>query len=276
VRVPFAGRDMDGFVVDRPARAEHAGRLSPIRRSWGPSPCSPPELLATARAVADRYGGVLGDVLRLAVPKRHAAAERALPEAGPQLPRLTPPPPGPWAAYAAGEAFLRRVAAGEGPAASWLALPGRPEATDWPRALAVAAATTLAAGRGAVLVVPDHRDVERVDDQGPQARYTAWLKLLRGHVHCVVGTRAAAFAPVRDPGLLAWWDDGDDLHDEPRGRPIRTCARCSPCGPAPAGPRCSRAGSPDRSPSRSGCSRGAWPRCGPSRPPSGARSPGSR
>jgi primosomal protein N' (replication factor Y) len=32
----------------------------------------------------------------------------------------------------------------------------------------------------------------------------------------VVGTRAAAFAPVRDLGLLAWWDDGDDLLEEPR------------------------------------------------------------
>jgi primosomal protein N' (replication factor Y) len=32
----------------------------------------------------------------------------------------------------------------------------------------------------------------------------------------VVGTRAAAFAPVTDPGLLIIWDDGDDLHAEPR------------------------------------------------------------
>ena len=53
-------------------------------------------------------------------------------------------------------------------------------------------------------------------DQGPQARYTAWLKVLRGHVRCVVGTRAAAFAPVHDLGLLAGWDDGDDLLDELR------------------------------------------------------------
>ena len=105
--------------------------------------------------------------------------------------------------------------------------------TDWPAALAVAAGTALAAGRGALIVVPDHRDVDRVDaalkavlgtgrhvrltaGQGPQARYTAWLKLLRGHVRCVVGTRAAMFAPVRDLGLVAWWDDGDDLLTEPR------------------------------------------------------------
>jgi primosomal protein N' (replication factor Y) len=32
----------------------------------------------------------------------------------------------------------------------------------------------------------------------------------------VVGTRSAAFAPVRDLGLVAIWDDGDDLYDEPR------------------------------------------------------------
>jgi primosomal protein N' (replication factor Y) len=31
-----------------------------------------------------------------------------------------------------------------------------------------------------------------------------------------VGTRAAAFAPVTDLGLVVLWDDGDDLHAEPR------------------------------------------------------------
>ena len=32
----------------------------------------------------------------------------------------------------------------------------------------------------------------------------------------MVGTRSAAFAPVHDLGLVAIWDDGDDLHAEPR------------------------------------------------------------
>ena len=35
-------------------------------------------------------------------------------------------------------------------------------------------------------------------------------------MRAVIGTRAAAFAPVADLGLLAIWDDGDDLHAEPR------------------------------------------------------------
>jgi primosomal protein N' (replication factor Y) len=234
VRVRFAGRDLDGFVVARREQPEHPGRLAALRRLVSPEPVLTPEVLALCRAVADRQAGVLGDVLRLAVPKRHAAAERALDKAGSPAPALVATPGlGPWAAYPAGEALLRRITAGEGPQAAWLALPGRPDELDWPRALAVAAATAVAAGRGALLVVPDHRDVDRVDrelvdvlgtgqhvrltaDQGPQARYTAWLKVLRGHVRCVVGTRAAAFAPVHRLGLVAWWDDGDDLLDEPR------------------------------------------------------------
>ena len=234
VRVRFAGRDLDGYVVARRDLPEHPGRLAAIRRVVSPEPVLTPELLALTRAVADRQAGVLGDVLRLAVPKRHAAAERALDKAGTPTPAIvSTPKPGPWAAYPAGEALLRRIGAGEGPQAAWLALPGQAREQDWPRALAVAATTAVASGRGALVVVPDHRDVDRVDreladllgpgqhvrltaDQGPQARYTAWLKVLRGHVRCVVGTRAAAFAPLHDLGLVAWWDDGDDLLDEPR------------------------------------------------------------
>jgi primosomal protein N' (replication factor Y) len=81
--------------------------------------------------------------------------------------------------------------------------------------------------------VPDHKDVSRVDaaltavlgpgrhvvltaDLGPAQRYRAFLAVARGAVRVVVGTRAAAFAPVRDLGLVAIWDDGDDLYAEPR------------------------------------------------------------
>ena len=244
VKVRFAGQDLDGFVLERRATAEHEGRLAPLRRVVSPEPVLTPAVLAAARVVAQRYAGSLGDVLRLAIPPRHAAAEKALPVQAPDLPH--PPDDAgaggaaargaaapAWARYPAGRHFLAHLAAGGAPAASWLALPTTDPAEDWPAALAEAARTALEGGRGSVLVVPDHRDVARVDaalaaalgpgrhvrltaDQGPQARYTAWLKVLRGHVQVVVGTRAAALAPVRDLGLLAWWDDGDDLLEEPR------------------------------------------------------------
>jgi primosomal protein N' (replication factor Y) len=88
-------------------------------------------------------------------------------------------------------------------------------------------------GRAAVVVVPDRRDVDQVQealgavglqpravaltaDLGPQERYRRWLRVLRGAASIVVGTRAAVYAPVRDLGLIVVWDDGDDLHAEPR------------------------------------------------------------
>jgi primosomal protein N' (replication factor Y) len=237
VRVRFAGQDVDGYVLARAATAEHEGSLAPLRKVVSPEAVLTPQVLALSREMASRYAGTLGDVVRLAVPPRHATAERNLPQELPagSIPgaALAAPEPGPWKSYPAGVSFLRHLASGDAPAASLLALPGQQDTADWPVALAVAAATSLAAGRGALIVVPDHRDVDRVDQalhvllgagrhvrltsgQGPQARYTAWLKVLRGHVRCVVGTRAAMFAPVHDLGLVAWWDDGDDVLVEQR------------------------------------------------------------
>jgi primosomal protein N' (replication factor Y) len=243
VKVRFAGQDVDGYILARAATADHEGTLAPLRKVVSPEAVLTPEVLELSREIASRYAGTLGDVVRLAVPPRHATAEKNLSKDAPASDAtaadaaagevLKAPEPGPWLKYPAGTSFLRRIALGEAPAASWLALPGQHGEADWPAALAVAAATSLAAGRGALIVVPDHRDVDRVDKalalllgdgqhvrltagQGPQARYTAWLKVLRGHVRCVVGTRAAMFAPVHDLGLVVWWDDGDDVLAEQR------------------------------------------------------------
>jgi primosomal protein N' (replication factor Y) len=177
--------------------------------------------------VADRYAGSLTDVLRLAVPRRHAAAE-----AEPGVTRPPPPAtpePGGWVRYPAGPGLLTALASGGSPRAVWTALPG----LGWLDQLARAVGATVSAGRGALVVVPDHRDVVRMDavltallgegqhvvltaDLGPKERYRRWLRVRRGQVPAVVGTRAASFAPVADLGLVAVWDDGDDLLAEPR------------------------------------------------------------
>ena len=92
--------------------------------------------------------------------------------------------------------------------------------------------TPRSAGRGSLVVVPDGRDAARTAaalsarvgpdavevltaDLGPSARYRAFLRVLRGDARVVVGTRAAAFAPVGQLGLVVVWDDGDDLLAEP-------------------------------------------------------------
>ena len=214
-----------GFLVERLPESDYAGPLAALAQVVSPEPVLSPELLGLARAVADRYAGSLADVLQLAVPPRSARAE-AQPSPEP-LPPPAAPDPGPWAAYPHGPGFLAALAAGQSPRAVWNALPG----PEWADALARAVGATLSSGRGAVVVVPDGRAVARVDsaltellgpgrhavltaESGPEGRYRQWLAVRRGSVRAVVGTRAAMFAPVRDLGLVAIWDDGDDSHSE--------------------------------------------------------------
>jgi primosomal protein N' (replication factor Y) len=227
VKVRFAGRLVDGFVVERVEASEHGGRLAFLAKVVSPEVVLTPEVLTLARAVADRYAGVLGDVLRLAIPPRHARAEkkRATP-AGTELPVGSVDG---WQTYVHGLSFVAALRAGERPRGWWNAVPGH----DPARLVAEAVLATLASGRGAVVCVPDVRDVARWDTvfaevlgpgrhvaltaaQPAEQRYRAFLAAARGDVRVVLGTRAAAFAPVADLGLVAMWDDGDDLFAEPR------------------------------------------------------------
>ncbi|WP_417617268.1 primosomal protein N' [Nocardiopsis mangrovi] len=395
VRVPFSGQVLSGYLLERADTTDFQGQLAYLRDVVSPEPVLTPEIRELARAVADRYAGTLNDVLRLAIPPRHArveqeaakaaeaaraaaaatdaaveavaeavedptgndasgaetsghedgdgpsppsaahsetsgiasgapaadpgvggsAAEDVSPEgAGAAATRLLadPPEPGrtetappgpasgtgapppqvgdgetpstatgnagtppaetvdpaigveseplgpaspeadavpapsvdtispdvpsaeasgaaPWADYPAGPSFLDALRSGQAPRAVWRALPG----PAWADAIAAAVAVTLDAGRGAVVVVPDGRDVATVDaaltarlgadrhvaltaELGPTKRYRRWLALLRGEIGAVVGTRAATFAPVHDLGLVVLWDDGADVHSEPR------------------------------------------------------------
>ncbi|WP_405059801.1 primosomal protein N' [Kribbella sp. NBC_01505] len=227
VKVRFAGKDLDGFVLERLAESDHTGKLSRIKKVVSPERVLTPEIVDLCRAVADRYAGVFPDVTRLAVPPRHAKVE------GEPL-RCDQPPRPPestsrsaWSPYPPG--FLDAVERAESPRAVWTAVPG----ADWALAFAQAAAAAAGAGRGALLLAPDARDLERLADActavlgesgfvtlsadlGPTARYRAFLAALRGNARVVIGTRAAAFAPVANLGLVAMWDDGDDSYAEQR------------------------------------------------------------
>ena len=75
VKVRFAGKDLDGFVLERMESSEHEGKLARIRKVVSPEQVLTPEIADLCRAVADRYAGVFPDVTRLAVPPRHAKVE---------------------------------------------------------------------------------------------------------------------------------------------------------------------------------------------------------
>lgn len=226
VKVRFAGRSLSGFVIKVGRGSDYTGKLHPIDKLVSEEPVLSEPVAELARAIADRYAGNLSDVLRLAVPPRQARVEKEEPQAaaGP----IVEPPAARWREYGHGEAFLSALSRRDHPRIVWQALPGE----DWTARLAEAAAATAASGRGALLIVPDQRDLDSLDESlsrvlgpdrhvslsaalGPAKRYRAFLAIRRGAVSVVAGTRAAMFAPVKSLGLVAIWDDGDDSHAEP-------------------------------------------------------------
>jgi primosomal protein N' (replication factor Y) len=228
LRVRFHGRLVDAFLLERRSDTDHVGQLGWLDRVISAQPVLTSEVRRLVDAVAARYAGTRPDVLRLAIPPRHAGAEKA-PPAVPLLPVVTPVDPAGWARYGWGEAFLDALRDGRAARAVWQALPGE----NWCMRLAEAAAAAITGGHGVLVVVPDQRDVDAlsraavglIDESavvalaaglGPSARYRRWLSVLRGQARLVIGTRSAVFAPVDRLGLVMVWDDGDDTLAEPR------------------------------------------------------------
>ena len=170
-------------------RPEHDGQLAYLERVVSPEPVLDPEVARLARAVADRYAGSLADVLRLAVPPRHARVEAEEPRTGRCSAAASAPPAasaggaGPSSRREACAAVDRGHGVGAGAPASGGWEPTRRAAScaRWrtgARAgrLVGAAGGGLAGpdrrggrrhrappGRGAVAVVPDARDLDRLD-----------------------------------------------------------------------------------------------------------------
>ena len=280
VKVRFGGQELAGFLSERLEHGEPGVKLQPLGAVVSPEVVLSAPVLATARAVAERYAGTLWDVLRSAVPPRMARVEKetgTAAEATETNPPETNPPaadPGPvdprvpnrhaddapvgdqhglhphsvdsrdlgpshvdplhsplLAEYDGGAHFAAELAAGNSPRAVLSAVPNRPG--HWPALLLEAALAANESGRGALIVVPDARDLARLctllderigagnyvrlsAEDGQTPRYRNFLRVARGNTNLVVGTRNAAFAPVKDLGLAIIWDDADTSHAEPR------------------------------------------------------------
>lgn len=240
VRVPLrsAGRVVDGYLVEVGEPDASDRPLSELEDVVSPVPVLPARLYALARRAADRAAGSAGDILRLAIPKRMVRAEKAWLAADPPTAAVLDPGTIAWAGTVL-EAYPGLADALGGSERLALDAPPTPSTLDdglvvgsWAVLLSAAAINVLAAGRSAIIAVPDHRDraqleavlASRVptdalvrDDakQSGPARYAAYLRTLADAPCIVIGNRSAVYAPVRDLGLVALWDDGDPLLAEP-------------------------------------------------------------
>lgn len=234
VRVPLrsAGRVADGYLIELADQADFEGELAELESVVSPVPVLSPEIWALARRVADRAAGSASDVLRLAVPRRQVRVERAWlgrdPDA--ELPAVDAGEPGdygpalPDALRSSKRAVVDAIPGVVRLDAEWV---GR-----WAITAAECAASTLAAGRSAIIAVPDHREqrqleaalhqllpaerIVRVDARQTGAeRARAHLKCLGDDAVVIVGTRTALYAPAARLGLILLWDDGASTHAEP-------------------------------------------------------------
>ncbi|AXL12151.1 primosomal protein N' [Microbacterium foliorum] len=232
VRVPLrtAGRVVDGYVIELDTEDDADRPLSEADSVVSTVPVLPSRLYRLARRAADRAAGSASDVLRLVIPKRQVRVEKAW--------TADAPVPVPTDAQQAAAARvideydgLTAVLDESGRAAVEAVPVSREGVQGWAALLAAAAVHTLAAGRSSVLVVPDHRDLDRLlaalEVLAPAEavvrhdsrltnpdRYRSFLRTLEDAPCIVVGNRSAVYAPVQ-AGLVAVWDDGDPLLGEP-------------------------------------------------------------
>ena len=230
VRIRFAGRLADALVLERVATSDHEGKIRFIERVISPEVVYPEQIRSLVDNLADRYAAVRSDILRTAIPPRHVKAEQTdTTSPWEEQGEATEPDLSAWSAYEYGESFVDAVVTGTLARAAWQVAPG----DDWAAALAALAAKVAIDGGGALIVLPDQKDVDRMAaalaehvgpkqittltaSLGPQARYSRFLSVLHGQGRLVIGTRSAAFAPVKNLKLAVVMFDGDDSLVDPR------------------------------------------------------------
>lgn len=218
VVVNVGQRKVDGFVVGR-SEVTQVASLRPLARVVSPMRVLTPEVLELARAVAARQATPVADCLRLAIPQRHARAEREFFDDPPSFGAPKVLDDAPWSAYIGGPEFATEVRAGSHPSAA-VQMRARDRVHHL---LPFLLSAVREAGESVLIVVPTPTiarqlaaDVERLVGETPAlmlsqdehaTRYRTFLAVLTGRARIVVGTRAAAWAPLEKLGMVVVVDD---------------------------------------------------------------------
>lgn len=231
VQVHFHGKLVRGWVLgptdEVPARILSARKLvSPVRFFDG-------AMLDVLRWVSERYVAPLASAIARSHPPRVASEEIAREADGVDFgrhaipfPASTQPADQPrLVSYDGGLEMLAAISGGSG------AFVLRPAPEDEVVVAVESVGACLAAGRTAIVLVPEAVPLpstaaalrEGFGDAAvlflggdKRERYRQWLEILAGRYSCVIGTRAAVFAPVPNLGLILVSRESHAMHREER------------------------------------------------------------
>jgi primosomal protein N' (replication factor Y) (superfamily II helicase) len=206
VLVDFAGRKVDGFVIER-INSSSVGNLKFIEKVTSPVPLLTAEVMELVAAVARRWGSIPSEILTAAIPPRVMATEKGFTRDS--------------------AAHLQDRSRSKNPSHSYyLFTPGEnPFET-----IASWAVTRLSKG-GVLVVLPELREVLTLaeelsnlnadfvilDGSLPRStRYENFLKVATGAAKLVIGTRSSIFAPVANLQTIVVFREGSESHYEKR------------------------------------------------------------
>ncbi|MFC5370100.1 hypothetical protein [Arcanobacterium bovis] len=220
VVVEIGARKVDGFVVGRSKYTAHMSQLRPIQRVVSNVPVLQPQILELARKVAHSHLASLNDVLRLAIPQRHARGEHdffgidevPFPHwARPEIPEVL--------AYYEHSNQLELL--GDRRIVALMHLLATHREMD---VLEYAIKLMLNKNKSVLLVVPTPRQAHNLaqlisqclpgepvavstSEDSHEIRYKHFLAALYGKTRIFIGTRSAVWTPIANLGLMVMMDD---------------------------------------------------------------------
>ena len=204
VQIPFGGRETEGIVVSRSAKAERAGELKSVTKVLSPHPVATTTSLKLFDAAAEFYCCNPWDLIRSAIPPRVAAVDK---EFVPQT------------------STLNISGGGSLPVFQTLS-PFQPSHQQIPDLIKQIKA------RGSILIIaPDEKDVDLLygelkgirhqvlrltSSTSREERYRNFLLSMSIESSIIIGTRSAIFAPVKNLQTIIVYKESSPDHFEIR------------------------------------------------------------
>ena len=211
VKVKFAGRNLDGWIVERSKINIENKKLAKIDKVISDFPVLKSEIVDVCRITADRFIGTLNDCLRFSVPPRKAKIEKSY----------------------ANNSIIKDNNSGfrmnklENKISAIEFSPN----FDYLKYLLEVIYEVKKVNRQTILIAPNISNVNVMADflngteinyqilsaeQEASTRYKSFLDIQTKPIDLVIGTRNAIFAPVSDLGLIILWDDSEENFYSPQ------------------------------------------------------------